>query len=92
MWKKAIGSVTGYRVHCFPGDSQKAEFVQEIYDGQQGTVVISGLKPDKKYRIGISSVSTETESKIVFLKQQLRMRNLNKVWTFYTRYKMFKLN
>ena len=73
-WKKAIGPVTGYRVYCFPGDSQKAEIIKAIHDGKQESVVVSGLKPDKRYRIGITSVSSETESKLVFHEHQLKMR------------------
>ena len=71
-WKKAIGSVTGYRVYCFPDDSQTAEIIKDIQDGMQESVVISGLKPDRKYRIGITSLSSETESKLV--EHQSRMR------------------
>ena len=81
-WKKAIGSVTGYRVYCFPGDSQKAEIVKDIHDGKQESVVVSGLKPDKRYRIGITSVSSETESKIVFFDHQLKMRKSSNFTTY----------
>ena len=72
-WKKAIGSVTGYRVYCFPDDSEKAEVTKTISDGNQDSVVISGLRPDKKYRIGITSLSSETESKLVSIEEQQKM-------------------
>ena len=74
-WKKAIGPVTGYRVYCFPVESQTAEIIKYIH-GNQDSVVISGLRPDKKYRIGITSLSSETESKLVFFKKQQKMCNL----------------
>ena len=72
-WKKAIGSVTGYRVYCFPVESQTAEIIKDIH-GNQDSLVISGLRPDKKYRIGITSLSSETESKLVSFEEHHKMR------------------
>ena len=71
-WKKATGPVTGYRVHCFPGDSQKAEIVKHIPDGNLKPV--SGLKPETVYRVAITSVSSGIESKLVFSKDELKLR------------------
>ena len=89
-WKKATGPVTGYRVYCFPGASQKAEIVKAIHDGKQESVIISGLKPDKRYRIGITSVSTDNESKLVFHEHQLKMRKSSYFITYIV-FKMFIL-
>ena len=69
--------MTGYRVYCFPGDSGKAEIIKDIHDGKQESVIVSGLKPDKRYRIGITSVSSETESKLVICKEQPRLRKFD---------------
>ena len=66
--------MTGYRVYCFPADSQIAEIIKTISDGNQDSVAISGLRPDKKYRIGITSLSSENESKLVSLEEQHKMR------------------
>ena len=78
-WKKAPGPVTGYRVYCFPGDSQKAEIVCEILNGNKQSATISGLKPEVKYRVGISSVSSGNESKLVLTDDQPRMRKLKSI-------------
>ena len=74
-WKRAVsGSVTGYNIYCFPGDSQKAEIIQHISDVNQESAFISGLKPDQIYRVGITSVYSGTESKQLFSEESLRMR------------------
>ena len=79
-WKKAIGSVTGYRIYCFPGDSQKAEIIKDISDVNQESAIISGLLPEKMYRVGITSVSSGTESKLVMFEDKLRLRKSGKFW------------
>ena len=71
MWKKAAGPVTGYRVYCFPGDSLKAEIIKDIDGGNTESAFISGLKPETTYRVGVTSVSSGTESKQVFCDHQL---------------------
>ena len=73
-WKKATGPVTGYRVHCFSGDSQKAEIVKYIPDGNQESEFVSGLKPQTVYRVAITSVSSEIESQFVFSKDEVTLR------------------
>ena len=73
-WKKATGPVTGYRVYCFPGDSQKAEIIKHIPDGNQVSGFVSGLKPEIVYRVAITSVSSGTESKLVFSKDEVKLR------------------
>ena len=73
-WKKATGPVTGYRVHCFHGDSQKAEIIKYIPDGNQVSGFVSGLKPETVYRVAITSVSSGTESKLVFSKDEVKLR------------------
>ena len=75
-WKEATGPVTGYRVYCFPGHSQKAEIVHEIPNGNKHSTFVSGLKPDTKYRVGITSLSSGNESKKIFKQDQARMRKL----------------
>ena len=75
-WKVAIGPVTGYRVYCFPGDSQKADIVYEILNGNEHSAMISGLQPDTTYTVGITSLSYGNESKKVFIQDQARMRKL----------------
>ena len=90
-WKKASGPVTGYNIYCFLGDSEKAEIIKAVHDGEQESVVISGLKPDKRYRIGITSVSTGTESKLVFHEHQLKMRK-SSYFIKYIVFKMFMLS
>ena len=72
-WKKAAGSVTGYRVYCFPGDSHKDEIIKDIDGGNTESAFIRSLKPETSYRVGITSVSSGTESKQVFCDHQLRM-------------------
>ena len=82
-WKKATGPVTGYRVHCFPGDSQIAEIVKDMPDGNQLSGFISGLKPETVYRVAVTSVSSGTESKLVFSRDELTLRKytLNNILT-----------
>ena len=71
---KAAGPVTGYKVYCFHGDSQKAEIVQDITDMNDISAIISGLKPENIYRVGITCVSSGSESKIVFSKDEVILR------------------
>ena len=73
-WKKATGPVTGYRVHCFSGDSHKAEIVKDIPDGNQESEFVSGLKPETVYRVAITSVSSGIESQFVFSKGEVTLR------------------
>ena len=73
-WKKSADQVTGYKVYCFSGKSQKPEIVKDIPDGNQETVIMSGLKPEKVYRVGITSVFRGTESKLLFTDDHLKMR------------------
>ena len=75
-WKKAAGAVTGYRVYCFPGDSLKAEIIKDIEDGDTESAFISGLKPETTYRVGVTSVSSGTESKQVFCDHKVSMRKI----------------
>ena len=78
-WNKAGGPVSGYRLYIFPDDSQKAEIVKDIHDMNQVSAIISGLKPETMYRVGITSVSSGIESNQVFSKEQLRMRKSVKI-------------
>ena len=73
-WKKATGTVTGYRVYFFSGDSQKAETVKDIPDGSQESVFVSGLKPETLYRVAVTSVSSGIESQFVFSKDGVTLR------------------
>ena len=73
-WKKAADQVTGYKVYCLLEKSQKAEVVKDIPDGNQESVIISGLKPETVYRVGITSVFRETESKLLFTDDHIKMR------------------
>ena len=73
-WNKPAEPVNGYRVYCYPAESKKAEMIKEVHDGKQTSVTISGLKPDQTYRVGIKSVSSRTESKLVFSEDQITMR------------------
>ena len=75
-WKKATGPVTGYRVYCFPGDSQEAEIIKDIDGGNTESAFISGLKPETTYRVGVTSVSSGTESKQVFCDHKVSMRKI----------------
>ena len=83
-WKKTSDPVTGYKVYCFPGDSQKPEVIQEVKDVNQQSAVISGLKPQTVYRVEITSVSSGNESKPVLVKGYYTMRkslfNINIVY------------
>ena len=74
--KEAVGPVTGYRVHCFSGDSQKAEIVKDILDGNQESEFVSGLKPGTTYKVAITAVSSGIESKLVFSKDKVTLRKL----------------
>ena len=78
-WKEAAGPVSGYRLYFFPDDSQKPEIVKDINDMNQVSAVISGLKPETMYRVGITSVSSGIESKIVYSEQQIKMRKSLKI-------------
>ena len=73
-WRKAADPVTGYKIHCFPGDSWKAEIVKEIEDVNKESTVISGLKPETEYRMGITSVCSGSQSKMVFSGQEVKLR------------------
>ena len=73
-WKKPAEPVNGYRVYCYPAESKKAEIIKDVHGGNQTSVMISGLKPDKTYRMGIKSFSQRTESKLVFSEDHISMR------------------
>ena len=74
-WKRTgSGSVTGYNIYCFLGDSQKAEIIKHINDVNQESAIISGLNPDQIYRVGITAVYLGKESKLLFSEKQFRMR------------------
>ena len=74
-WKRAVsGPVTGYNIYCFPGDSQKAEIIQHISDVNQESAIISGLKPDQIYRVGVTSVYSGTESRHLLSEEHTKMR------------------
>ena len=73
-WKKPSEPVNGYRVYCYPAESKKAQIIKDVHDGNQTSVMISGLKPDKAYRVGIKSLSSRTESKLVFSEENITMR------------------
>ena len=73
-WKKPTEPVNGYRIYCYPAESKKAEIIKDVHDGKQSSAIISGLKPDKTYRVGIKSVSSGTESKLVFSEDHITMR------------------
>ena len=75
-WKKPAGHVTGYRVYCFPDNSQEAEIMKDIDGGNTESAFISGLKPETSYRVGVTSVSSRTQSKQVFCDHQLSMRKI----------------
>ena len=75
-WNKATGPVTGYRVYCFPGDSLKAEIIKDVDGGNTESAFISGLKPETSYRVGVTSVSSRTQSKQVFCDRQISMRKI----------------
>ena len=68
--------MTGYRVYCFPENSDKAEVVKDIHDRNEESVVISGLKPGKVYKVGISSVSSGTKSELVSSEEKIKLRKL----------------
>ena len=73
-WNKAPGPVTGYKVYCFPGDARKADIIKDIHDGNLELALISGLKPETEYRVGITSISSGIESNLVPSEGLIRMR------------------
>ena len=73
-WKKAAGPVTGYKIYCSTTDSNMAEIIKEIPDVNQESVIISGFKPDKTYRVGITSVSFQDEGKLLFTANEVKLR------------------
>ena len=73
-WKKVADPVTGYRIYCYPTDSHIAEIIKEIPDVNQESVIISGLKPARVYRVGITSVSYRDEGKLLFSENEVRLR------------------
>ena len=75
-WKKAVGHVTGYKIYCFPADSLMTEITEDIDNADQQSVIISGLKPETVYRVGITSVSEGKQSKIQFSENDVKLRKL----------------
>ena len=75
-WQKATGPITIYRIHCYPHDSQRADVIKEIKDKGQDSEIITGLKPETEYRVGITSVSSGTESKLLLFKDKVKLRRL----------------
>ena len=73
-WTKAADPVTGYKIHCFPGESWKAEIVKEIEDVNNESAVISGFRPETVYRVGITSVCSGIQSKMVFSGSEVKLR------------------
>ena len=73
-WMRGSGPVTEHRVYCFPGDSQKADVVKFIQDVNEQSSFISGLKPETVYRVGITSVCSGTESRLVLSKKDVKLR------------------
>ena len=72
-WKKATGPVIGYKIHCFPGESQQVEIIKDISNVDQKSALISGLKPNQPYHVGVSSATLDARSKLVFTREQVRM-------------------
>ena len=70
-WKKAADPVTGYRIYCINTDSQTAEIIKDVTDVNQESVFISGLKPEANYIVGITSVSSQMQSTLVFPKEEV---------------------
>ena len=73
-WKKAPGPVTGYRVYCFLCDCEQAEIIKDIHDCDLEMAIISGLKPETVYRVGIASVSSGIESNLAFSEEKVKLR------------------
>ena len=73
-WRKATDPVTGYKIYCFPGNSWKADIIEQIEDVNKESAMISGLKPETEYRVGITTVSSEFQSKMVFSEQDVKLR------------------
>ena len=66
------GPVIGYKIYCFPGDSQNPEIIKNICDNNNEYFIISGLKPNQLYRVGMGSVTTDTRSRLVFTREHVR--------------------
>ena len=77
-WTKAADPVTGYKIHCFPADSWKPEIVKEIVKEIEDVnkEVISGLRPEKVYRLGITSACSGSQSKWCSLNRKLNYVSL----------------
>ena len=75
-WKKAAGHVTGYRVYCYSTDSTKADIISDVHDKDTESLTVTGLNPDTNYRVGVASLSSDTESYTVFMKKLCKMRKL----------------
>ena len=73
-WKKAAGSVSGYRVYCFCGDSTQPQFIKNIHDRDTECAVIGCLTPDMQYRIGVAAFSADIETNTVFNDESLKTR------------------
>ena len=73
-WKKAADPVTGYRIYCINTDSQTAEIIKDIPGVNQESMFISGLKPETKYRVGITAVYSGMQSTLVFQKDEVKLR------------------
>ena len=73
-WKKASGSVSGYRVYCFSDESTQPQFIQDIHDKDTEYAIVTGLSPDTQYRVCVASLSNDIESNTVFSEEKLKTR------------------
>ena len=73
-WKKAAGPVSGYRVYCFSGESTVPQFIKDIHDKDTECAIVTGLRPDTKYRVGVASLSLDIQSNTVFSEEKLKTR------------------
>ena len=73
-WKKADDPVIGYRIYCINNDSQTADIIKDVTDANQESVFVSGLKPETKYRVGITAVYSGMQSTLVFQKDEVKLR------------------
>ena len=71
LWCKASGPVTGYRVECFKDDSQSAEFIKDVPNVSQESLIIIGLQRNHTYRLGIASRTAEATNQPVFIEHRI---------------------
>ena len=74
-WKRASGPVTGYKIYC-SSNWPEEEIVKDVLDVKKESAVIDCLKPNTKYRVAVTAISNNMETKVVAYDGYVQMRKL----------------